>query len=83
MACIKAAHYDETEQRLAQDPIVRELASEIPWSILNERFTNDEGEPTSDFMMRANEAYRYRGGTDGGHIGAIASAILLIMNEED
>jgi hypothetical protein len=82
MTCIKAAHYNETEQRLTNDPIVQQLASEIPWNVINERFTNDAGEPTFDFMMRANEEYRFRGGEDGGHIGAIANAIISIVEAE-
>lgn len=84
MATIRAKHYDETEQRLTKDPIVRQMASELPWNDLKERFTHESGEPNFDFMMRANETYRERGGNDEGplHIGAIATAIIMIFEEE-
>lgn len=83
MATIKAAHYGETEARLLEDPIVIELASEIPWNELNDRFLNNDMEPNFDFMMRANDAYASRGGKDGGHIGAIANAIVALVCVED
>jgi len=82
MATIKAAHYGETEARLRKDPIVIALASEIPWNELNDRFLDSNSEPNFDFMMRANEAYRARGGEDGGHIGAIAAAIVSLVCQE-
>ena len=84
MATIRAAHYSETEQALTQDPIVRQLASQLPWNELKERFTHDNGAPNFDFMMRANEAYHERGGEFDGplHIGAIATAIIMIIEEE-
>ena len=83
MATLRAAHYGETEARLMEDPIVIELASEIPWNELNERFLNDDMEPNFEFMMRANDAYASRGGTDGGHIGAVASAVVALVCVED
>ena len=83
MAVIQAAHYGETEARLLEDPIVIELASEIPWNELNDRFLNNDMEPNFDFMMRANQAYSDRGGKDGGHIGAIANAIVALVCVED
>ena len=81
MATIRAAHYDETEARLMKDPIVIQLASELPWNELKERFTHESGEPNFDFMMRTNEEYRNRGGKDGGHIGAIATSIINLIDE--
>ena len=85
MATIRAAHYGETERALTEDPIVRQMASELPWNELKERFTHDDGEPNFDFMMIANEEYRNRGGEFDGplHIGAIATAIVMIFDEED
>ena len=83
MATIRAAHYGETEERLTKDPIVIAMASDLPWNELKERFTHESGEPTFDFMMRANQTYRDRGGKDGGHIGAIATAIIMIIEGEE
>ena len=84
MASIRAAHYGETEQALTNDSIVRQTASQLPWNELKEQFTHGNGEPTFEFMMRANETYRERGGEFDGplHIGAIATAIIMIIEEE-
>ena len=81
MATIRAKHYGETEERLTKDPIVIEMANELPMEILKD-FLHESGSPNSDLMMRANHEYRERGGEDGGHIGAIAHAILMIRGLE-
>lgn len=88
MSVIESADYEQTRQRLMQDPIVIAMADEIK---ANTRFNrsklthNDDPSdprptPTFTFMMSANHEYQKRGGTDGGHIGAIAEVILRLVN---
>lgn len=81
MATIRAKHYGETEERLTKDPVVIQMADELrgAWAGLKADFTHEGGAPNFEFMMRANEEYRNRGGEDGGHIGAIATAIINIL----
>lgn len=78
MTVIKAAHYVETETRLQRDPIVLALTVDLyhaPEHVM-EGFVHEDGSPNFRFMQVVNAEYRKRGGTDGGHIGAIANAIL-------
>ncbi|AQT28483.1 hypothetical protein SEA_TNGUYEN7_85 [Mycobacterium phage TNguyen7] len=75
---IEAPHYEETRQRLQRDPIIIAMSIEIlgaPTEI-KASFAHDSGTPTFEFMQRANAEYARRGGTDGGHIGAVAEALL-------
>lgn len=78
MATIRAAHYDDDEKRLSEDPIVKQMAAELPNDGFLGRYLHESGEPTFNFMLTANKEYRKRGGTDGAHIGCIAHAILMI-----
>lgn len=84
MPTIRAAHYGETEERLTHDPIVIAMASEIPEAMVTveNNMIHESGQPTSGFMNTCNAEYRRRGGTDGGHIGAVAHAILMLMGME-
>jgi len=86
MAVIKAKHYGETEARLAQDPIVIAMAhglADVPRSELVHD-TSDVSDthvtPRFEFMQKANAEYRARGGQDGGHIGAVAHALLMVLD---
>jgi hypothetical protein len=82
---IEAGHYEETRQRLTKDPIVIAMANELKGKVpRSELVHNDDPNdprptPRFDFMMKANAEYRDRGGTDGGHMGAIAEAILRLI----
>lgn len=83
---IQAAHYAETEKRLADDPIVVALAADViagvaQGSVSLDMFRHDSGTPRHGFMGNANAEYRRRGGTDGGHIGAVANAILAVVDD--
>ena len=86
MAVIKAAHYGETEARLTQDPIVIAMAkglADVPrGQLVHERAVigGNEVTPRFEFMQSANAEYRQRGGTDGGHIGAVAHALLNLLD---
>lgn len=78
MTVIESEDYEHTRQRLMKDPIVIAMAKGLanePKSSLQHHL----GTPRFDFMMAANKEYRERGGTDGGHIGAIAEALLRLI----
>lgn len=77
---IKAKHYGETEERLAQDPIVIAMAHGLA-DVPREQLVHEDGEsPRFEFMQSANSEYRSRGGEDGGHIGAVAHALLKVLD---
>jgi hypothetical protein len=77
---IKAMHYVETEARLTCDPVVIDMAEGVRQ--MNRAELADElGVPRHEFMLAANDEYRKRGGTDSGHIGAIAIAILALLDQ--
>ena len=82
MAVIKAKHYGETEARLAKDPIVKEMAKGLAGVPMDEMVHEDGETPRFEFMQAANAEYRERGGEDGGHIGAVANALLKVLAEE-
>jgi hypothetical protein len=78
---IRAAHYAVTEERLTRDPIVKDMALDLyvggilpaqlaPW---------DDDTVTHGWSMRLNARYREMGGTDGGHIGAVPTAVLTLL----
>lgn len=77
---IRAAHYGETVARLKQDPIVKRMMADV-YAAGPEKQAElaPDGKPVFSFMQAANERYREMGGTDGGHIGAIAEAIFALI----
>ncbi|QJD52641.1 hypothetical protein PBI_AN9_87 [Mycobacterium phage AN9] len=74
----KKNEYAETEARLQFDPIVVAMSVEMSGATehIKASWTHDDGEPNFQFMQVANREYARRGGKDGGHIGAIAKALL-------
>lgn len=85
---IQAAHYGETERRLASDPIIIAMAKGLA-DVPRTELVHDTSEsdthltPRFEFMQAANAEYRSRGGTDGGHIGAVAHALLLVLDGKE
>lgn len=76
---LRATHYAETEQRLKTDPVIQQMAQEVQRSgEPQSQFAHENGTPRHGFMCSANERYRALGGTDGGHLGAIATAVLAL-----
>lgn len=78
---IRDESYDAVVRELAADPIVREMAA----GLLNpdEELMDPDGTPKFAFQMGARHEYEFRAGrTAGGHIGAVAEALLLIRHEE-
>lgn len=81
MTVIQAAHYGETESRLGTDPIIIAMAKGLA-GVKRAELVHDNGEtPRFEFMMAANTEYRSRGGKDGGHIGAVAHALISLLGE--
>jgi hypothetical protein len=78
---IRAKHYGETEKAFSEDPIVIQMANELPDQMVKD-FCHDDGSPNMDLMLLSNKEYESRGGVPKGHIGAIAHAILMIKGFE-
>jgi hypothetical protein len=90
MSVIESADYEECRQRLMKDPIVINMAGGlrgIPlMQMVHQEDVDENGKlkdphptPRFEFMMSANAEYRERGGTDGGHMGAIAEALIRLV----
>lgn len=79
MAVIRAAHYGETEARLMEDPIVIAMAKGLA-DVPRKEIAHEDGGARFEFMQAANAQYRERGGQDGGHIGAIANALIKLLD---
>lgn len=80
MAVIRAAHYGETEARLMEDPIVIAMAMGLA-NTARKELVHDDGETARfEFTQSANAEYRARGGTDGGHVGAVSAALLKLLD---
>lgn len=75
---IRAAHYDETVKALVADPIVIDMAGGLAGVPVSE-LAHDGGTPRFEFMQAANAEYKSRGGEGGGHIGAVAEALLKLL----
>lgn len=68
---IRAAHYDEAVENLIADPIIQQMAAEIPPEDIH--FTEK-----NEFMQIALSEYRNRGGKVDCHIGGPSEAIRKI-----
>lgn len=83
---IRAAHYGETERRLESDVHAISLATELAAGIRAGRLARaDLTHPGSstvrfEWTQRINGEYRRRGGTDGGHIGAVPTAVVTVLD---
>lgn len=78
---IEADHYRETRAALARDPIIRQMARELPddWRL---RFHGPNDRTMSyHFMTQALDEYKRRGGTISTHIGGPAEAIFQVRKE--
>jgi hypothetical protein len=78
MSVIQAAHYGETEAALADDPIIRAMAWEIP---ADTAATMLDGDPNWTFMQASLDEYKRRGGTIPTHIGGPARAVQAVLRE--
>jgi len=79
---IRAAHYDETEQWLLTLPIIRDMAMGLR-NVPRDQLASEGGTPLFEFMMASNREFDNRGGKDEGHhmhIGAVATALLMVLD---
>ena len=84
MTAIESEDYEIVRQRLMKDPIVIGMAVGLDGVPMEQLIHNDDPKdprptPRFEFMMQANKTYRERGGTDGGHIGAVAEALIRLV----
>lgn len=80
MATIRAAHYDETVKKMRRDPILWAMALSLNLAP-RETIVHDNGGARFEFMTRANDEYHnVRGGEIYGHIGAVAEALLSLLD---
>jgi hypothetical protein len=77
---IRSADYDAAESKLVNDPIVVKMAIELV-GVPREQLAHNDGTPRFSFMQGANEQYRARGGTQGGFIGSVARALLILHKD--
>ncbi len=77
---IEADHYREARNRLKRDPILRQMAREVP-PASRITLTHEDGGPRMFFCSRAWEEYKVRGGKLEGHIGAAAEACIMVWEE--
>ncbi len=81
---IRAAHYTETVNALKADPIVQDLAAGVAH---RSDLANEDGHARWEFIQASNRQYADNlaadGRTDTGsrHLGAIAEAILGLLDE--
>jgi len=84
MAVIEGPDYETSRQRLANDPVVIEMAEEMKADPnLNKvlaTLTHDDGKPNFKFIQAANREYERRGGRGADFIGDIATVILRLIN---
>lgn len=82
---ITSDRYQQVEKALSEDPIIAEMAKEIQDGIeaghvSQSNFVHSDGStPRWEFMQRALDEYKKRGGTIESHIGGPARAVLAIV----
>lgn len=85
---IEADHYREERARLAEDPIIQEMARTMPsdWRLkCTHGGTNDD--PNYHFMMESNRVYdercREAGTPNLSHtIGAVARTLIIVRKQQ-
>lgn len=79
---IESPDYEQTRQRLMRDPIVIDMAKGLLRESRNDLVHEGSDTPRHEFMLAANAEYRRRGGTDGGHLGAVPEALIRLYDAE-
>jgi len=78
---IEGPEYQQTREKLKQDPIVIDMAGGLKDVPLSE-LTHDDGHVTYDFMLASNAEYTKRAGHGpNAHIGGVAEALLMLVKE--
>lgn len=70
---IESQDYRDEIEKLKADPIIRDMAFEIP--------ADFEVKLTHEFMGRAGAEYRDRGGTQARTIGGPARAVIAVIDD--
>lgn len=82
---IESPHYARTRARLMADPIVqtmaREMIDDLGAAAALDRTGADTGHIAFGFMNAALREYAKRGGTQSGHIGGVAEAMVAIIRD--
>lgn len=76
---LRDTRYDETVDALQSDPIVVEMAADLPEAFdayVDLKLLHPDGRPTFRLITLANRTYRERGGKIRGHLGAVAEAVI-------
>jgi hypothetical protein len=76
---IEAAHYGEARARLAKDEIVIAMAAGLA-GVDRAELCHDDGGVRFEFMGVANAEYEKRGGKDHAHLGAVAEALIMVLD---
>lgn len=80
---LTADHYRNTVQALKADPIIGQMAAELNLAADPLAGATDEnGQPTFNFMQAANREYARRGGRIEAHIGGVAEAITGLLADD-
>jgi hypothetical protein len=88
---IESGDYERNRKSLMKEQIVIDMANDISnyaykdgkqvkVGPTGDTLTHISGEPTFEFMMSANTEYHRRGGHNNESIGAVANAILRLLN---
>jgi hypothetical protein len=82
MTVIESADYEQARQRFMKDPIVMAMAKGLKGVPVTEIAHEGSKTPKFEFMQAANREYQSRGGKDAAHIGAIAEALIRLLEAD-
>lgn len=85
MAVLESAEYGHRRRMLAGSDTVRQMAAGLA-GVPREECAHDDGTPLFEFMMAANREYDARrrpGDPEPGHIGAVAEAVLMVLDARE
>ncbi len=82
MIALESREYGEARAVLVAETIVQDMhMGLLMGGTTVEELTHGDGTPQMTFMMAANNEYTKRGGTNLAHIGAVAEALLILMQD--
>lgn len=84
MSVIESPEYGKRRRALADCERVRQMAAGLAGPRAD--YAHDDGTPRFQFMMAANAEYarrRWPGDPEPGHIGAVAEAVLMVLDARE